>query len=98
MIELKNIKKHYQNYTVLNNINIKISSPCLISIIGPSGCGKSTLLNIISLMDNSFEGEYIFLNKNVKELSTKEKEEYLLTLLIYFKNLILLRKKVLRSI
>ena len=83
MIELKNIKRHYDDYMILNNINIKISSPCLISIIGPSGCGKSTLLNIISLMDNSFEGEYIFLNKNVKELSTKEKEEYLSSYITY---------------
>ncbi|QYX32356.1 nitrate ABC transporter ATP-binding protein [Sphaerospermopsis torques-reginae] len=35
-------------YTVLDNINLKISEGEFICLIGHSGCGKSTLLNMVS--------------------------------------------------
>ncbi len=33
---------------VLNNIHLKLSSPCLAVISGPSGCGKTTLLRAVA--------------------------------------------------
>jgi len=44
-----------------------------VAVMGPSGCGKSTLLNIIGLLDNPTEGDYIFNKTNVSKL--KEKTE-----------------------
>ena len=81
MLKLQKVSKTFNQGTVnekkvLHEINLELNEGDFVTIIGGNGAGKSTLLNIISLMDNSFEGEYIFLNKNVKELSTKEKEEY----------------------
>lgn len=75
MIEIKNLSKYYNEQKVLFNINIKITSPSFLTIYGPSGCGKSTLLNIVSLLDCSYEGEYFFLGKNVKELTEKERKK-----------------------
>lgn len=64
-IELRNIKKSYQNKRVLDGISLNIHNGEFISIMGPSGCGKSTLLNIIGLLD-SFEGEYLINNRTFK--------------------------------
>jgi len=42
-----------------------------VAVMGPSGCGKSTLLNIIGLLDNPTEGDYIFNKTNVSKLKEK---------------------------
>lgn len=65
IIELRNIKKYYQDKKVLDGISIKIQKNEFISIMGPSGCGKSTLLNILGLLD-SFEGEYLIDDQHIK--------------------------------
>jgi len=49
---IDNVNKIYPTaegpYTVLDNINLKISEGEFICLIGHSGCGKSTLLNMVS--------------------------------------------------
>ncbi len=72
MLELNNVSIKYHNEDILKNINIHISKPGLYVIVGPSGSGKSTLLNIIGLMEDKFEGEYKFLNEDVKKMSPKK--------------------------
>jgi putative ABC transport system ATP-binding protein len=63
IIQLKNIKKIYNmqdnNLIALCNIAIKVEKGEFLCIMGQSGSGKSTLLNIIGLLDNYNEGEYI---------------------------------------
>lgn len=43
------------------------------ALLGPSGCGKSTMLNIISGLLEPSEGEVLFDNVRVNELSPKER-------------------------
>ena len=74
MIELKNVNKKYDKL-ILSNINISFESG-LIGILGSSGCGKSTLLNLISLLDNNYEGDIYFNNINYKDIHDKEKFRY----------------------
>jgi putative ABC transport system ATP-binding protein len=80
MIALKNIYKYYDNKFqrsfILKDINLTIEEGDFISIMGPSGAGKSTLLNIIGLLDDPSEGEYLFLNEPVHNLKEKKKTEY----------------------
>lgn len=47
-LEVKNIKKYFDNNIVVNNISINVKEKEFVSILGPSGCGKSTIFNIIS--------------------------------------------------
>jgi putative ABC transport system ATP-binding protein len=46
--------------TALNRVNFEVAKGEFVAIMGPSGCGKSTLLNIVGLLDNPTEGEYLF--------------------------------------
>ena len=41
---------------VLSDIHFGVNSGEFCGVVGPSGCGKTTLLNLISGLDNDFEG------------------------------------------
>jgi putative ABC transport system ATP-binding protein len=79
MIETKNLKKIYTTEevetTALNKVNLKIREGEFVAIMGPSGCGKSTLLNVLGLLDNPSEGEYIFLDHEVSTFPEKKRAQ-----------------------
>jgi phospholipid/cholesterol/gamma-HCH transport system ATP-binding protein len=52
MIEIKKLKKHFENKEVLNGISFNINRGETLCIIGKSGCGKSVLLkHIVGLLE-----------------------------------------------
>lgn len=73
MIQLTNIHKSYQmgnnSLHVLKGIDLSIKSGEMVSIMGSSGSGKSTLLNILGILDNYDQGDYLLDNKRIKKLS-----------------------------
>ena len=77
MIQLSNIKKvfHYSDvYTVaLGGINMEIDEGEFVAIMGPSGCGKTTLLNILGLLDNPSEGNYLLDGMEVARLKESQR-------------------------
>lgn len=79
MIKVKNISKSFfienKEYQVLKNISLSIEQGDFIAIVGPSGSGKTTLLKILGLLDNAFDGEYMFEEKNVRNFSDYEISE-----------------------
>ena len=48
LIEIKNLSKSYGTKTVLNELNLTVSSGEIIALLGENGAGKSTLINIIN--------------------------------------------------
>ncbi len=68
LLEINNIKKTYYGLEgeveAVTNFSLNVKEGEFISIIGSSGCGKSTVLNIISGLDNDYEGKIKF-NKNL---------------------------------
>ena len=80
MITLKNIHKTYftesTSLHVLKGIDLHIASGEYVSIMGASGSGKSTLLNILGILDNYDEGEYLLNNTLIKNLSEKQAAAY----------------------
>lgn len=79
MIQLKNIFKWVNtgaNRTfLLKDINLEIGEGEFVSIMGPSGSGKSTLLNVIGMLDEFNEGEYLFLDQQVHSLKEKQRSK-----------------------
>ncbi len=79
MIELKNTYKWVNQGSnkifLLKDINLSIGEGEFVSIMGPSGSGKSTLLNIIGMLDGFNEGDYLFMNKSIKDLKEKQRSQ-----------------------
>lgn len=75
MIILNHISKWISNASartfILKDVNLTVEEGEFISIMGPSGSGKSTLLNVIGMLDEPSEGDYIFNGENVLKLKEK---------------------------
>ena len=80
MIQLKEVRKAYRtDYTslqVLKGIDLHIREGEFISIMGSSGSGKSTLLNILGILDEYDEGQYLLNNVAIKNLTQTQAATY----------------------
>lgn len=76
MIEIKNLHKSYpigkDKLHVLKGLNLSIKEGEFVSIMGSSGSGKSTLLNILGLLDEHDEGEYVLDGQLIQKLNEKK--------------------------
>lgn len=57
LVEIKNLKKSFEETAVLNDISINIHRGEVLVLLGPSGCGKSTLLRCINGLEEIQSGE-----------------------------------------
>ncbi len=60
IIKAKNIVKYYGQMKVLDINEFKLHTGSFNFLLGPNGSGKTTLLNILSLVDNEFEGQLFY--------------------------------------
>lgn len=60
MLELNHITKSFGDDRVLDDINLRLDTGAIMSILGPSGGGKTTLLNIILGIIDADDGQIIF--------------------------------------
>jgi lipoprotein-releasing system ATP-binding protein len=68
----RNIHKSFGKLHVLKGVDLEIGEAELVAIIGPSGAGKSTLLQILGSLSKPDQGEVIFQNRNLAQLSGNE--------------------------
>jgi len=75
LIELKNVSKVFsygkKKLCAVHDISLKIMEGMTLGVVGESGCGKSTLGRLILQLDDVTQGEVLFQNKPIHELSNK---------------------------
>lgn len=75
VLELKHLKKYYDNTRGIEDVSLKLSKGDIYGFIGPNGAGKSTTIRTIMGLINKNDGEIYFNGKlidlddiNVKKL------------------------------
>lgn len=75
MLELKNIKKSYDNkLTIIENFNLEILPGEFVVIVGPSGCGKSTILRMIAGLEDISSGELLLNGKDISNFEPSQRD------------------------
>ena len=69
IISVKNLKKTYQQRTVVDNLSFDVEEGSLFSFLGPNGAGKSTTINIICTVLKSSSGEVFIDGLDVRKHS-----------------------------
>ena len=78
MIKINNLCFSYNKKNdVLNNISFEIKEGEVTILLGPNGVGKSTFINLLTGSLKTKIGEIYFDDKEIKQLSAKEKADYL---------------------
>ena len=73
-VSIKNVSKHFGDFTALDDINLTIKQGEFFSLLGPSGCGKTTLLRIIAGFEYPDEGAVLFDDKDVVPFPPNKRE------------------------
>jgi sulfate/thiosulfate transport system ATP-binding protein len=73
-IEVKNIVKHFGDFTALNDVSLEFPSGELVALLGPSGCGKTTLLRIIAGLDTPTTGQVFLEGEDASDTHVRERQ------------------------
>jgi len=70
VLVLEDVVKRYPDqtgkyFTVLNDIDFRVSAGEFVTVVGPSGCGKSTLLRLILGSEKPQQGKILFAGQPV---------------------------------
>ena len=80
MLKIQKLHKSYPigetSLHVLKGIDLSVEKGEMVAIMGSSGSGKSTFLNIIGMLDEADDGEYILDEVPIKNLNEKKAAIY----------------------
>ena len=68
IIELKNIKKVFDDTVVVEDFNLEVKKGEFVTFLGPSGCGKTTTLRMIAGFEFPTEGEILLNGEDISHL------------------------------
>ena len=77
ILEMSNIKKHFEDCEVLHDISLNVDSGDVVSIIGPSGSGKSTLLRCATFLEKIDSGTIKYVDQTIAHTPVGGKPIYL---------------------
>ena len=77
MIQFSSVSREFEvgeeRVHALRNIDLKINDGEYAAIMGPSGSGKSTMLNILGLLDQADQGQYLLNGEDTTLLTEKKR-------------------------
>lgn len=72
ILELKDVTKTYNDYSVVNGFNFSVNDGELRCLIGPNGAGKTTSLDLITGRQKLTSGTVYFDGKNITKLLERQ--------------------------
>lgn len=72
ILELKNITKKYNDFPVINGLNLSVNEGELRCLIGPNGAGKTTSLDLITGRQSVTSGTVHLDGKNITKLMERQ--------------------------
>lgn len=74
ILSISNLKKSYDDFLALNNINLSLNSGEYVVLLGPNGAGKSTTIGIICSLITKTSGLVKVFNHNIdKDFASAKK-------------------------
>ncbi len=67
MLEIKNIKKYFNETKAVDNISFKVERGDILGLLGPNGAGKSTTISIISTLIKADEGNVLYKGVDIEK-------------------------------
>lgn len=75
ILELKDLKKSYDDKNVLKGVDLKVKRGEIIGYIGSNGAGKSTTIKCILGMIDDYEGDIVIFGQNTKDTKGEYKKK-----------------------
>lgn len=76
ILELKNIRKSFDNKVVLDGIDLTVDQGEVVAILGPSGSGKSTLLRCATFLETADGGSIAYKDREVVKMDEQGNAQY----------------------
>ena len=73
-LDLRHIRKAFDSFVALNDINLQIEKGEFVCFLGPSGCGKTTLLRIIAGLEVQTSGEVFQAGRDISRLPPAQRD------------------------
>ena len=73
MIKVSNVEKYFDDFKVLNKMNLNVEKGSIYGLVGPNGAGKTTIINHITGAYRpdggciTVDGEKVYENEELKQ-------------------------------
>lgn len=73
-VVLRNIRKRFNDTTVIENFSLEIQNGEFVTLLGPSGCGKTTLLRMIAGLETIDGGDLLISGKRFNSVPPQKRK------------------------
>jgi len=75
MLEIKNIKKYFNETKAVDDISFKVKKGEILGLLGPNGAGKSTTISMVATLLKPDEGSILYKGVEIKKEPRKIQNE-----------------------